>query len=175
MIWMRLVGWILRALREGPTPRQLSGGLALGLALGLISGWPLQNWVLLLLLLILSVNITTALAGALLGSMLGLLLDPLADVLGGWLLQDIAVLQGLWTALYNSPPWGLTRFNNTVTLGSTALAVLLMPIAFVAGAWAVRGYRERVLARLKGMRWVQAIMGSRFYGWFLKAQDMGFI
>lgn len=175
MIWMRLVGWILRALREGPTPRQLSGGLALGLALGLIDGWPIQNWLLLLLILILSVNITMALAGAILGGLLGLLLDPVADALGGWLLLDMPALQGLWTALYNSPPWALTRFNNTVALGSTVLALVLIPIVFVAGAWAVRSYRERVLTRLKGMRWVQAIMGSRFYGWLLKVQDMGFI
>lgn len=175
MIWMRLVGWILRALREGPTPGQLAAGLALGMALGLIDGWPIQNWLLLLLILILSVNITMALAGAILGSLLGLLLDPLADLLGGWLLQDISALHWLWTALYNIPPWALTRFNNTVVLGSTVLALVLMPIVFVAGAWAVRSYRERVLTRLKGMRWVQAIMGSRFYGWFLKVQDMGLI
>jgi uncharacterized protein (TIGR03546 family) len=175
MIWMRLVGWILRVLREGPTPRQLSGGLALGMAMGLIDGWPIQNLLLLLLLLILSVNIGSALLGAVLGSMLGLLLDPVADALGGWLLQDIGALQGVWTAMYNSPPWALTRFNNTVALGSTVLALVLIPIVFVAGAWAVRNYRERVLTRLKGARWVQAIMGSRFYGWFLKVQDMGFI
>ena len=175
MLWMRVLGWVLRALREGPTPRQLSGGFALGAAMGLIPGWPLQVWLLLLLILILRVNVAMVLAGAVVGGALGLLLDPLIDPLGGWLLQDIGALQGLWTALYNSPPWALTRFNNTVVMGSTALSLALIPILFVLGARAVTAYRERLLARMSSMRWVQWIMGSRLYGIFLKLQSLGLV
>ncbi|HEX9844338.1 MAG TPA: TIGR03546 family protein [bacterium] len=178
MLALKFIGWILKALKEGPTPRQLAGGIVLGFALGTIPGWPLQVWLLLLLVLILQVNLSMVMLGAALGSLVGLLVDPLYDAVGGWLLRMDA-LAGVWTSLYNSPPWGLTRFNNTVVMGSFVVSVLVAIVAFPLLAWGVRMYRERFLARVGKFKVVQMIAGSRWgsrlFGFYQRLQQLGFV
>jgi len=174
MIWIRIIAKLLAVLRDGATPAQIAGGLVLGMAFGLVPGWPVQVWVLLGLILILRVNLGMAMVGWMLAGALAWLLDPALDALGESLLRAGA-LQGVWTALYNVPPWALTRFNNTVVMGTMAAALVAGPLLFPLLVWAVKAYRERFLARLNKFRLVQALMGSRFYGWYRKVADTGLI
>jgi uncharacterized protein (TIGR03546 family) len=93
---------------------------------------------------------------------LAYLLDPLFDAVGLWLLSA-GPLQGLWTALYNEPALRLTRFNHTIVLGSLVLCgVLAVPVYALCVAAIVR-YRERVLARVRSLRVVQALKASRLF------------
>ena len=178
MLALKIIGWILKALKEGPTPGQLAGGIVLGFVLGSIPGWPLQVWLLVLLVLILKVNLSMVLLGAFLGAAVGLVIDPIYDAVGGWLLQMDA-LAGMWTALYNSPPWGLTRFNNTVIMGSFLVSGLVGVVAFPFLSWGVRLYRERFLERVGKFKIVQMIAGSRWgsrlFGFYQRLQQLGFV
>ena len=172
MIFLKILAKILKVLKEGATPGQIAGGFALGFALGLVPGWPIQAWLVLLLLLIFSANITMGIAGLVAAISLGWIFDPVLDALGGWVL-NMGFLQGIWTGMYNSPPWALTRFNNTVVMGSFLAALILCPPLYYFGAKGVISYREKFLERFKRFRIVQAIMGSKFYGFFMKLAQLG--
>lgn len=88
-------------------------------------------------------------------------------------------LAGIWTAMYNSPPWGLTRFNNTVVMGSFVISVVVGIVAFPFLSWGVKAYRERFLARVGKFRIVQLIAGSRWgsrlFGFYQHLQQLGFV
>lgn len=178
MLALKFIGWILKAMKEGPTPGQLAGGILLGFITGLIPGWPVQVWVLILLILILKVNLSMVIVGWSAGILCGLIIDPLLDAVGGWLLQ-MEPLQGMWTAMYNSPPWGLTRFNNTVVMGSLVVGVISAIIAFPILTWAVRAYRTRVVARFNQFKIVQMVTGSRWgsrlIGFYRRLEQLGFV
>ncbi len=157
MFWLRLLHDLVEALESGRHPFGLSGALALGLFIGLIPGWPLQVLLAALILLVFAFDLTAAALGVLAGAFLGWLLDPYLDALGVWLLTAPA-LQELWTALYAQPPMRLTRFNNSVVLGSTLVGLaLVLPLEFTLRLLLRRYYtrwRER-LERLGLLRWLR--------------------
>lgn len=174
MIWLRILARLLNTLKEGATPAQIALGFVLGWALGLIPGWPVQVWLLLLLLLVLQANLSMAIVGWTLAVVLAWLFDPWLDALGEAVLRAEA-LRGLFTALYNSPPWALTRFNNTVVMGASVTAVVSAVVLFPLLTRGVVAYRERLLARLDSFRIVQALKGTRLFGLYRRLQDMGLV
>ena len=178
MFAMKFIGWILKALKEGPTPGQLAGGILLGFIVGLIPGWPLQVWILLLLILVLKVNLSMVIVGWFSGIVIGLIIDPLLDTMGGWILQTDS-LQEFWTALYNSPPWALTRFNNTVVMGSLVVGIVASILAFPVLCWLVKAYRTRFLARVNQFKIVQLVTGSRWgsrlIAFYRRLEQLGFV
>lgn len=178
MLALKFIGWILKALKEGPTPGQLTGGILLGFITGLIPGWPLQVWILLLLILILKVNLSMVIVGWFFGIVAGLIIDPLLDTVGGWILQADS-LREMWTALYNSPPWALTHFNNTVVMGSLVVGLLTSILAFPMLTWAVKAYRTRFLARITQFKFVQLVTGSRWgsrlIAFYRRLEQLGFV
>jgi uncharacterized protein (TIGR03546 family) len=174
MLWFKIVGRILSTLKDGATPGQIAGGLLLGFAFGLIPGWPPQVWLVLALVLIVRVNLSMAIVGALVAAALGWLLDPLLDGLGA-LVLSLGPLRGLFTTLFNAPPWALTRFNNTVMMGSMIAAVAIGAGGYPLLVKGVRIYRERLLMRIQKLRMVQLLMGSRLYGFYRKLQELGLV
>jgi uncharacterized protein (TIGR03546 family) len=174
MFWLKLLGRVINALNKGADPWQIAGGLVLGFALGLIPGWPVQAFALLLFMFIVNVNLTFAGIGAVLASALAWLFDPVIDRIGGWLLEDVAGLQGVFTQWYNYPPMGLTRFNNTVVMGATVVGVIGAIVWFPILVWAVRVYRERVLTWAQQLWIMRIITGSKAFHWYLRISSLGF-
>lgn len=174
MFWLKIIGTILKTLKDGATPAQIALGFVLGWAIGLTPGWPVQVWAILLLLLILQANLSMAIAAWLLAAAVGWLFDPLTDRLGAIILRADA-LQETFTAMYNLPPWALTRFNNTVVMGAFAASIVSAPVLFPLIILAVRWYRERLLARITKFRVVQMIMGSRLFAFYQRLQELGLV
>lgn len=174
MFWLKIVGRILRTLKEGGAPAQIALGFVLGWAIGLVPGWPVQVWLLLVVLLVLQANLTMALVGAAVASALAWLLDPLLDALGAAVLH-LGALQGLFTRLYNSPPWGLTRFNNTAVMGSSVAAVVCAVVFFPLVIWGVRAYRERFLERISRWRIAKMLKGTKIVRWYQRLQELGLV
>jgi uncharacterized protein (TIGR03546 family) len=162
MLILKIIAGFLQALNAKATPRAIAGGVALGALLGLSPTGGVQNILLLLLIFLLPVNKSASVVAALAFGALTWPLGGLFDRLGYALLTAPA-LQGLWTALFNTPvvPW--TRFNNTVVLGGlTVGAALFVPI-FLGATWGVQRYRERVVAVAAKWRLFQILRASKFY------------
>jgi uncharacterized protein (TIGR03546 family) len=84
------------------------------------------------------------------------------DNIGEALLNSPA-LNGLWVTLYNQDIWRLAHFNNTLTLGSLASAVVLsIPLVFVSN-FLVKNYRAHVLAWVRKTKLMQMLKANRFY------------
>ena len=173
MVWLTFLGRFINAINAGASPAQIAGGFTLGFMIGLVPGWPLQDVVLLLVTLIVNVNLGMALAGAFVAVFVGWLFDPFFDTFGAGLLLDVEFLQGLWIFMYNSPLLSLTRFNNTVVMGSTVTALLLALPMFWTVRYIVFRYREVILARIREWRLVRFLQGSRAYRWYKRVRELG--
>src|SRR5256885_8203044 len=137
---------LLKHLHSDDTPGQVGAGLALGAILGLTPLLNLHNVVVLILIIMLRVSFSGALLGWLLFAPLGFAFDPLFDALGHRLLLETPALTGVWATLFNTSVVPLTNFNNTVVLGSLAVALALFLPLNVLGRFGVRRYRAAVQA-----------------------------
>ncbi len=163
---------LLTVLNSETEPGQISMGVAFALIVGLTPLWSLHNLVVLLIVLLLRVNLSAFLLGTAVFSGVAYLLDPLFHRLGLAVLTAPS-LEGLWTGLYNSTIWRIERFNNSIVMGSLLVSfVLFVPTVLVFNV-AIRKYRERVLARVKKWRVVQALTATRFYQMYQSYSNWG--
>lgn len=173
MFILKLLGKLLKALSSGESPSQIAGGFILGMILGLTPFWSLHNLVVILLIIIIRVNISMAIFSWLFFSVFAYLLDPLFHSLGYWLLVDVTALKGLWTGMYNTSGLPLTRFNNTVVLGSLVSSlVLLAPMFFLAKKGVIL-YREKIHDRVQKLKIVKIVKSSGIYSLYKKIKFYG--
>ena len=165
MILLKILGTLIRVIRDGATPGQIAGGFTLGFAIGFIPGWPLQVLVLLLVLLLLNVNLAIGIASALLAATFSYLFDGLLDSIGGNVLA-IEGLKGLYTILFNSHFWMLTRFNNTVVMGAGVVWLVAAIPMFILLYIGVVQYRKRLEPWVLKLKVVRMIQGSRAYDFY---------
>ena len=173
MFWLKLVRDFIKILREGQTPAQVAGGFALGSILGLSPMLTLQGVVVWLLIFALNVNLSASLVALTVFSLVAFLLDPLFHWFGFQVLVNIDGLHSLWTSLYNAPIAPLTRFNNTVVMGSFLCALLLfIPIYFGMKRFVI-AYRTTVGARVERMKIYQIVKRSALVQWYERLRDIG--
>ena len=122
MFYLKFIRDFVSILRAGQTPSQVAGGFALGSILGLSPMLTLQGALVWLILLALDVNFSAAGVAITFFSLFAFLLDPVFHWLGYQILVNVDALKGLWTWMYNAPIAPLTRFNNTVVMGSFVAA-----------------------------------------------------
>jgi uncharacterized protein (TIGR03546 family) len=173
MIILRYLAKLLKILRDGATPAQIAGGFALGMIIGLTPVMSLHNLVVLLLLIFLNVNLSMAILSFTFMSGLAYLFDPWFHSIGYFLLVDIASLNGMWTWLYNVPVLALSRFNNTVVLGSLVVSLILFVPVWLLVKAGVIAYREHIDARMQKWKIVQVVKGSKLYNWYEKLKAIG--
>ena len=173
MFWLKLVRDFIKILREGQTPAQVAGGFALGSILGLSPMLTLQGALVWLLIFALNVNLSASLVALTVFSLVAFLLDPLFHWFGFQVLVNIDALHNLWTSLYNAPIAPLTRFNNTVVMGSFLCALLLfIPIYFGMKRFVI-AYRTTVGARVEKMKIYQIVKRSALVQWYERLRDIG--
>lgn len=173
MFWLKIIRDFIKILREGQTPQQIAGGFALGSILGFSPMFTLQGLLIWLIILVLNVNLSAALLALTFGSLFAYLLDPLFHWVGYQLLADTPALHGTWTALYNMPVAPLTRFNNTVVLGSLVVAVILFLPIYVGMKRFVLAYRARVGKKIEQWKIYQIVSKSAPVRLYLKFRDLG--
>ncbi len=157
---------------------QMAAGFALGAALGLTPVLSVHNLLFLAAPVVLRLSITTFLLGWIAAIPVGFLLDPVFHGLGSALLSS-EFLTPLWTQAFNAPLLPLTRFNNTVTLGSLVFwAAASIPL-FLLGRRGVATYRDGLERVLSGTPIVGAMgrvgpvrrllgLEARRHGWIRK-------
>jgi uncharacterized protein (TIGR03546 family) len=173
MFWLKLIANFIKILREGQTPAQVAGGFALGSILGLSPMLTLQGLLVWLVILVLDVNLSAATLSLLVFSLIAYIFDPLFHHLGYFLLVNIDGLKGTWTTLYNVPIAPMTRFNNTVVMGSFVSALILFPLVYFGMKKFVIAYRSHVGARIEKMKIYQIISRSWIVQTYQRIRGMG--
>jgi uncharacterized protein (TIGR03546 family) len=172
MFYLKFFRDFVNILRAGQTPAQVAGGFALGSILGLSPMLTLQVALVWLILLALDVNFSAAGVAITLFSLFAFLLDPLFHWLGFQLLVNAGALKGLWTWLYNAPVAPLTRFNNTVVMGSFVTALVLFVPVYVGMKQFVVAYRTHIHSRLEKWKVYQVLDRSKMLQWYRKVRDL---
>ena len=173
MFWLKLLKDFIAIFREGQTPRQVAGGFMLGSIIGFAPLLTLQGVVVWLIILILNVNLGAVTLAGTLGALASILLDPFFHWLGFQILVNISSLQPVWTSLYNAPLAPLTRFNNTVVMGSLVTALLLAVPVYFSFKHLVIAYRKNLGARVEQLRIYQLLKKSKLVRLYTQIRDLG--
>ncbi|MBN2202063.1 TIGR03546 family protein [bacterium] len=162
MIFLKLLSKLVSMLRSGDSAWGIAWGFSLGAVLGLTPFLGLHTAVVVLLVCVLRVNVSAALFAWLLFGAVAWVLDPVFHSLGYFVLTGIPALEPLWTNLYNAPVAPLTRFNNTVMMGSWIVSLLLLVPNTVLFRAFVLKYRASWNAKIARWKWVRAAGASGF-------------
>ena len=173
MIVLKLISKLIKALRSNATPVQLSWGFVLGMFPGLTPLWNAHNLLAAVLVIILNVNISMAILAFMFFSLFAYLLDPLFHELGYFLLVEVSFLEPVWMFVTQAPVLAYFNLNNTVILGSLLVSLVLIIPVFLGMNRFVVYYREKLEGRIKKLKIVQALMGSKLYSWFERIQKLG--
>lgn len=169
---IKSIARVLKVLNSETEPAQISLAVCVGMIVGLTPLFSLHNLFLVLAMLILRVNLSAFLLSWLLFSGLAFLLDPLFHRIGLAVLTADA-LQGLWTALYNTSLFLLSKFYNTVVMGSLLFSAVLCVPLYLLSNHLIRTYRDHVLGYIRSSRLMTAIKASRIYSAYKSLADWG--
>jgi uncharacterized protein (TIGR03546 family) len=173
MFWLKLVRDFLKVLRAGQTPRQIAAGFALGSIVGLSPMFTLQGFLVWLVILIFNVNLSAAILSFTVFSLIAYLADPMFHWIGYQLLVNVDQFKSLWTAMYNAPIAPLTRFYNTVVMGSFASALVLTVPVYFGMRQLVLAYRATVGARVEQWKVYQIVSKSAIVRWYTRIKNLG--
>jgi uncharacterized protein (TIGR03546 family) len=171
MFWFNMIKSFINIFREGQTPAQVAGGFALGSLIGFSPMLTLQGVIVWLVILLLDVNIAAALLALTLCKLVAYLIDPLFHSLGYFVLVNVGFLQGFWTTLYNAPVAPLTRFNNTVVMGSFLFAAVCFIPVYIGMKRAVVAYRTHIHSRFERWKVYKAIDKSKLVNYYRRIRD----
>jgi len=161
---------VVKILHSDASPAQVAGGACLGMVMGLTPLFSVHNLIVLCIVLIVRVNWGSFTLSWLLFSILSFPLDPLSHVVGLKLLK-LDALFDFWTYLYNVPLMTWTRFNNSITLGSLFISLLLFVPFFLSIRWFVAGYRGNLKVKIEKLWLVKAVKGSNVYRLYARVRD----
>lgn len=147
----------------------LAAGLACGLILGFAPFLSLQTLILLFLVFFLRIQLGAVFLSAFFFKLIAWAADPVADLLGRGMLEAPS-LRPLFVELYDMPLVPLTRFNNSIVMGSMILSFgLVIPAFFVFRALVDR-YRATVVARLKKTQLWKTWQATKIYNLYATFQ-----
>lgn len=150
---------------------QIATGIACGLILGFAPVFSLQTALVIFLLFFFRIQIGAATVSAFFFKFIAWILDPLHNWVGMKILETES-LRPLFTELYNMPIVPLTRFYNSIVMGSAAISIVLaIPMFFLARVL-VEKYRDKVYRRYKESKFFKALSATKFYKWYLKYQEL---
>ena len=171
MFWLTFIRDVIKLFRAGQDPRAIAGGFALGSILGLSPMLTLQGVVVWLVILVLNVNISAAVLAITVCKLVAYIFDPVFHWLGYTLLVNVDPLRALWTWLYNAPIAPLTRFNNTVVMGSFVVAIVAFFPIYLGMQKFVLAYRTHVGAKVEKWKIYQVISKSSLIKTYQRIRD----
>ncbi len=160
----------LKLLNSETGSHQIAWGISLGFVLGMTPTLSLQTLLVFILLLLFRVQIGAAFVAAFFFKFMAYLLDPIFHSIGSSVLTTES-LKPLFTDLYNMPIVPMTRFNNSIVMGSGVVAFLLTPVVFFLSLWLIQKYRKNVYERFKQTKFFKALKATSFYNWYVKYDE----
>ncbi|HHJ52092.1 MAG TPA: TIGR03546 family protein [Caldithrix abyssi] len=173
MFGLELVAKLVKILASEESPNQIAMGFAMGMIIGFTPFWAVHNLLLILLIIVLRVNIASAMLGYVVFGLLAYPLDGLFHAFGFYLLVDAAWLHGFWQSVNQIPIFALSRYNNTVMVGSLVSGLILfVPVFFLFKAF-VGYYRRKLHPKFQKLKIVQLFKASKFYAIYQKVKFVG--
>lgn len=161
----------LKLLNSDTGTNQLAWGLSLGLILGFAPFLSIQTFIVFLIVFVFRVQIGAAFLSAFFFKFVAYLFDQPAHFLGKAVLENES-LKPLFVSMYNMPLVPMTRFNNSIVMGSMILSILLLPLVFFGFKIAIIKYRATVVARFKGTKIWKGFVATKFYVWYTKYDEL---
>ena len=162
---------LIRLLHSETGQNQIASGLALGVFLGFAPFLSLQTLLVLMIVFIFRVQLGAAFLSAFFFKFVAYILDPVADPLGRWALENES-LRDLWKTMYNEPFLPMTRFNNSIVMGSLLISIVLTPLLFFLFRFLIMRYRSELVHRLEKTKAWKAFKATKFYDWYSKYNDL---
>lgn len=159
---LKYISKLLKALASEASPNQLAGGFILGMIIGMTPLASVHNLVIVILVIVLKVNIGMVILSFLVFSGVAYLADPLFHSFGIWLLE-IDSMKSTWTTMYNNEFWAITKFYNTVVIGSLVSALMLCIPMFPLTKIGVVQYRKHIHEKVMKTKFVKALKGTKIY------------
>ncbi|MFN7904739.1 MAG: TIGR03546 family protein [Pseudobdellovibrionaceae bacterium] len=160
-----------KVLNSDTGTNQIASGLALGVLLGFAPFLSLQTFLVLFLVFFFRIQLGAAFISAFFFKFVAYLFDPAADHLGRAILE-MESLRPLFIAMYNVPLLPLTRFNNSIVMGSLVVSLILVVPAYFVFKKIVLQYRIQVVARFKQTKFWRAFTATTFYQWYCKYDNL---
>ncbi|KYG65849.1 TIGR03546 family protein [Bdellovibrio bacteriovorus] len=154
-----------KLLNSDTGTKQLAAGLSLGLILGFAPFLSIQTLIVIAIIFVFRVQIGAAFLSAFFFKFVAFLFDQPAHYLGKAVLE-MESLRPLFTTMYNIPFVPMTRFNNTIVMGSMIVSILLLPFAYFGFQALIIKYRATVVARFKGTKAWKAFAATKVYNWY---------
>lgn len=150
---------------------QIALGLACGVVLGFAPILSLQALLVIVCCFFFRIQLGAAFLSAFFFKFVAYIFDPVADQIGRHVLEADS-LREVFISLFNAPFVPLTRFNNSIVMGSGLVSfILVIPLYFFFKYLIVK-YREKVVAKYKQSKIWKAWAGTAFYKWYTKYDDL---
>lgn len=160
-----------RLLNSETGTNQLAAGMACGLILGFSPFLSIQTLLVLFLVFFFRIQMGAAFLSAFFFKFVAYLVDPAADHLGRKVLETES-LRPLFTQMYNMPLVPLTRFNNSIVMGSMIVGLILVTPAFFVFRALIVKYRVVVVARFQGTKLWKSFAATKLYNWYTKYNEL---
>ena len=141
---------IWNALNHAGKPWQISMAIALGMLVGFTPILSIHNIAVLFIVLIFNIHFAVFLLSVSFFGVLGLILDPLFASIGKMVLTSNG-LESLFTSWFNNPFGHLTYFNNTITMGSLIVSLILFLFVYKISSILLVKYRSVIAVKIKNI------------------------
>lgn len=155
----------LKLLNSETGENQIAAGVAVGFILGMTPALSLQTLLVFILLFVFRIQVGAAFLTAFFFKFVAYLLDPVFDRVGSIVLKAES-LETLFTQMYNIPIVPLTRFNNSIVMGSAVITILSFPLVFWISRILIIRYRVAVVERFRASRFWKAFKATRLYNFY---------
>lgn len=162
---------LIKLLHSDTGQNQVAAGLAFGVFLGFAPFLSLQTLLVLAVVFVFRVQLGAAFLSAFFFKFVAYLIDPIADPIGRLLLENES-LRPFWTSMYNVPLLPMTRFNNSIVMGSFLISIVLCPILFFVFRKLIVQYQSTVVTVVENSKFWKAFKATKFYIWYSKYQDL---
>ncbi|MGE3682008.1 MAG: TIGR03546 family protein [Bdellovibrionales bacterium] len=155
----------LKLLNSETGHNQIAAGIAAGFILGMTPLLSLQSFLVFICIFFFRIQAGAAFMAAFFFAFVGWALDPLFHAVGVRVLETDS-LRPIFTTMYNMPLVPLTRFNNSIVMGSAVVTIALSPVIFFVSRALVLRYRQTVVERFKQTQFWKAVQATSLYKWY---------
>jgi uncharacterized protein (TIGR03546 family) len=160
-----------KLLNSDTATYSLAWGMALGCVLGFSPVISIQAFLVFAICFVFRVQLGAALFSAFFFKIVAYMIDPLADVIGRRILE-LPELRELFVTLHNMPLVPLTRFNNSIVMGSGIIGFALAIPLFFGFRIFILKYRQHVVARFQKSKLWKLWTTTIFYKWYVKYNEL---